>query len=544
MMYPHAAVAADHALASQAGVAILRSGGNAVDAAVATSFALSVVRPYSCGIGGGGFMLVAMRDGRTTCINYRDSAPAAMHVAFFEGDSDPFASLRGGKSIAVPGHVAGMLHALHAYGSMPVADVLAPAMKLAREGFAADKHYESCAKEVLAWLDAQPARRERFPLLMRDFLLQGSVREGAAIRLAGQARVFERIIAQGKAGFYEGEVAQAMVDATKRDGGVLSLEDLRNFRVHEQHPFITRWAGRRVLSAPPPSSGGIVLAQVFAMLESRGDELRRIATESGLNSAAYAHLVSEALKHAFADRARYLGDADFAKLPLEEMLSPERLRDTAQRINMTRTQPHASYGVAEPPRDDHGTSHLCVVDDAGNAVACTETINFEFGSLVGVDGFDFMLNDSIDDFVTRKGVANAFGLMHEGQNLPAPGKRPLSCMTPTIVQDNDGSCFMLAGASGGPRIITGTLQAVLNATLFDLPAERCVSEARFHHQWSPDTLQLEPGLLETPLRAQLEDKGHTVTRRSPIAAVQVIRRQPQGWEPASDPRKGGAPAGY
>lgn len=544
MIFPHAAVAADHALASQAGVEILRAGGNAIDAAIATSFALSVVRPYSCGIGGGGFMLIALRDGRSTCINYRDCAPAALHEDFFATDPDPFSSLRGGKSIAVPGHIAGMLHALHAYGTLPLDHVLAPAMRLAREGFPADKHYEHSAKEVLAWLDAQPGRRERFPLLMQDFLLQGAVREGSPIRLAGQERVFASLLKHGKNGFYQGPVAHAMVAAAQRDGGVLSLTDLANFRVQEHQPFVTHWAGRRVLSAPPPSSGGIVLAQVFAMLESRSDELRTIARDAGLNSPDYTHLICEALKHAFADRARYLGDADFATLPLDEMLSPQRLSEAAHRIQMHHTQPHAHYGVAPAPRDDHGTSHLCVTDSAGNAVACTETINFEFGSLVGVDGYDFMLNDSIDDFVTRRGVANAFGLMHDGQNLPAPGKRPLSCMTPTIVQNADGSCFMLAGASGGPRIITGTLQAILNATLFDMPADRCVSEPRFHHQWSPDTLQLEPALLNSPLQAALEGKGHTVTRRSPIAAVQVIRRQPQGWEPASDPRKGGAPAGY
>jgi gamma-glutamyltranspeptidase / glutathione hydrolase len=544
MIFPTAAVAADHRLASDAGLEILRAGGNAVDAAIASSFALSVVRPYSCGIGGGGFMLIALRDGRSTCINYRDRAPAALREDFFEHDPDPFASLRGGKSIAVPGHVAGMLHALDAYGSLPLPQVFAPAMRLAHNGYAADKHYESCAKEVLTWLDAQPGRRERFPLLMRDFLLHGNVREGAAIRLSGQARVLERLVKDGRNGFYAGDVADAIVAASHRDGGVLTHADLAGFRVTEQQPFVTQWVGKRVLSAPPPSSGGIVLAQVFAMLESRGDELRAIAREQGPTSAAYVHLVCEALKHAFADRARYLGDADFVQLPLQTMLDPARLAAAAARIDMQRTLPHEAYGVAPPPRDSHGTSHLCVVDAHGNAVACTETINFEFGSLVGVEGYDFMLNDSIDDFVTRKGVANAFGLMHEGQNLPAPGKRPLSCMTPAIVQDADGSCFMLAGASGGPRIITGTLQAILNATLFDLPADGCVSQPRFHHQWSPDTLQLEPPLMPTPLRTNLEAKGHTVSQRSPIAAVQVIRRQPTGWQPASDPRKGGAPAGY
>ncbi|HLP85114.1 MAG TPA: gamma-glutamyltransferase [Phycisphaerales bacterium] len=544
MIFAKAAVAADHRLASAAGVEVLRAGGNAVDAAIATSFALSVVRPYSCGIGGGGFMLIAMRDGRATCVNYRDCAPRAMREDFFANDSDPFASLRGGKSIAVPGHVAGMLHALHKYGTLPIASVLAPAMRLAREGFEADAHYESSAKEVMAWLAAQPGRRERFGMLWEAFLARGDVRAGTRIRLAGQERVFASIAQHGRAGFYEGDVARAMVHAAQRDGGVLSPDDLREFRVQEHAPLVTQWAGRRVLSAPPPSSGGIVLAQVFAMLESRSGDLRRIARDEGHNSAAYAHLVCEALKHAFADRARYLGDADFVSLPLDDMLSPQRLRDTAAKIDLARTQPHASYGVAEPLRDDHGTSHLCVVDEAGNSVACTETINFEFGSLVGVDGYDFMLNDSIDDFVTRRGVANAFGLMHDGQNLPAPGKRPLSCMTPTVVQDADGSCFMLAGASGGPRIITGTLQAILNATLFDMNAESSVSTPRFHHQWSPDTLQLEPALLDSPLRESLHAKGHDVTKRSPIAAVQVIRKQPGGWEPASDPRKGGAPAGY
>lgn len=523
---------------------MLRAGGNAVDAAVATSFALSVVRPYSCGVGGGGFMLVRLAGKAPVCINYRETAPAIMGAAYFEGNEDPLAATRSGKAVGVPGHVAGMLHALERFGTMERSRVLAPAIALAREGYEADAHYVSSAREAIGVVEGRAERIARFSFLWTRFLREGRVAIGDRIALPEQAELLERVARDGARAFYEGAVARAIVDAVHADGGELTLEDLGAYRVREHAPLATTFRGRTVLGMPPPSSGGIVLAQVLAMLEDRR-ELLEAALAEGHNAPGLIHLVAEACKHAFADRARWLGDPEQVRVPMEDLLSAARLAETAAKIDAGRTRERGFYGVLPAPRDDHGTSHLCVVDAMGGAVACTETINLEFGSFVGVPEFGFVLNDTIDDFVTRPGTANAFGLKHAGRNAPSAGKRPLSSMTPTMILEGgaDSGVFMLAGASGGPRIISGTLQAILNVLLFDLGAEDAVARARFHHQWSPHTLQLEDGLVHTPTHDALVAKGHDVSRRQPVAAVQVIRRQAGGWEPASDPRKGGAPAG-
>ncbi|HYF15832.1 MAG TPA: gamma-glutamyltransferase [Phycisphaerales bacterium] len=556
-VFPSACVAADHRLASEAGAEVLRAGGNAVDAAVAASFALSVVRPYSCGVGGGGFMVVRLREHPrlvakgaaplTRCINYRETAPAATRADSYEDVDDPHAATHGGRAVGVPGTVAGLLHALEKYGTLPRDRVLAPAIRLAHEGFDVDAHYMESVAEVIGWVRGGSERAPKFPLVWERYLKRGGVALGDRVRVPEQARVFERIAAEGRAGFYGGEVARAMVDAVHETSGELSLEDLASYGVVEGNPFVAAFRGKRILCQPPPSSGGIVLAQVFAMLEARREDLERIVREDGHNSARYVHLVCEACKHAFADRARWLGDTRFVDVPLGTLLDPARLRDAAAKIDLTRTREQDWYGVAPPPKDDSGTSHLCAVDRWGNAVACTETINLIFGSLVGVDEFGFILNDTMDDFVTRAGKANAFGLSHGRFNRPAAGKRPLSSMTPTIVlasDDADAPPFMIAGGAGGPRIISGTMQSILNVLLFDMDAQRAIDEPRFHHQWSPHTLQLEAELLESPLRGELAALGHEVTKRQPIANVQVIRRDPGGgWQGACDPRKGGAPAG-
>ncbi|MFO0830667.1 MAG: gamma-glutamyltransferase [Phycisphaerales bacterium] len=563
--FPQAAAAADHGLASHAGLEVLRAGGNAVDAAVAASFALSVVRPYSCGVGGGGFMVVHLRDHKalgatpdhpvTTAINYRETCPAAVGPDYFEAITDPDAATRGGRAVAIPGHVAGMLHALEKFGTMPRADVLAPATRLARDGFKVDAHYIESVQDVLEWArdgakDAEAplntAKLKRTPFLWTRFLRQGAVKVGDHIALPEQAALLTAIARDGAPAFYTGDTARRIVDAVHHDGGELSLEDLAGFKVQELRPFTTHFAGRTFLGMPPPSSGGIVVAQVLAMLEHRRDDVHRIVQRHGHNSAEFIHFVAEACKHAFADRARWLGDTDFVNVPLERLLDPVYLRTRADAIREDRTFPQDVYGMAAPPRDSHGTSHLCVVDAAGNAVACTETINLVFGSLIAVPECGFILNDTMDDFVTRAGHANAFGLEHGARNRPQPGKRPLSCMTPTIVLEDQNPAspvFMLAGASGGPRIITGTLQALLNVLLFDCDALDAVSRPRFHHQWSPHTLQLEDALLQSPVKTALENLGHAVSRRQPVGAVQVIRRKHNAWQPASDPRKGGAPAG-
>jgi gamma-glutamyltranspeptidase/glutathione hydrolase len=324
--YQHAAVAADHPLASQAGAEILKAGGNAVDAAVATSFALSVVRPYSCGIGGGGFMVIRLPDhprlGKVeTAINYREWGIAAARPDMFEDDPDPDAATHGGKAVCVPGTVAGLLHALETYGTMTRERVMAPAIRLAREGFAVDQHYEDSARKdklVLPWLEQDPARQKRFAFLWERFLDSGRVRKGYVLKLPEQATALELIAKEGAKAFYEGPIAKAIVEAVRKDGGAMTMEDLAGYRPEERAPLRTTFQGRSIMTMPPPSSGGVVLAQVMAMLESRPDLLSQAkdAATGGPGSATYIHLVTEASKHAFADRARWMGDPNFTKLPV------------------------------------------------------------------------------------------------------------------------------------------------------------------------------------------------------------------------------------
>jgi gamma-glutamyltranspeptidase / glutathione hydrolase len=549
-VFPHAAVAADHALASQAGLEVLREGGNAVDAAVATSFALSVVRPYSCGIGGGGFMVIRLRDHNgngplETAVNYRECAPAAVGPDSFEA-LDPSAATHGGKAVAVPGHVAGLLYALEKYGTKDRRRVLAPAIRLAKEGFHADAHYVRSTQRddlVIPWLKHDPARVDRFRWLWDRCLLEGTVKIGDRIHLPEQARALELIAEHGPEGFYHGPVAAAIVDAVNRDGGTMTLADLAAYRVQEVPPLRARFRSWTLLGMPPPSSGGIVTAQVLEMLEDRPDLLGP-ALKAGHNSPAYIHLIAEAGKHAFADRARWLGDTNFVRVPLDRLLSAPYIAERAKELRPDRTLAHDDYGGAPPPPDDHGTSHLCVIDEHGNAVACTETINLIYGSLLAVPEFGFVLNNCMDDFLTRGGHANAFGLSHAARNRPQPGKRPLSSMTPTIVLDAAGAPVLIAGGSGGPRIISGTLQAMLNVLLFDMPAERAVAAPRFHHQWEPDVLQLEEALHSPDLARALESMGHKVGSRDAVGNIQIIRRVEGGWQAGCDPRKGGVPGGY
>ena len=560
-VFAHAAVAADHRLASEAGLEILRQGGNAVDAAVATSFALSVVRPYSCGIGGGGFMVVHLKDGPgvgasgplTTTINYRETGIAAARAEYFEGIADPDAATHGGRAVCVPGHVAGMLHALQRYGTMDRAAVLAPAIRLAAEGYAADAHYVASSQEVIQWLRGGPGRIERFGFLWTRLLKEGGVTIGDRIEVPEQGAALRLIAAEGADGFYRGPVARAIVEAVRADGGEMTLEDLASYAVEERPPLRTTFRGRTVLTMGPPSSGGIVLAQVLGILEAKGDAfegfVRRGASEGGHGSAGYIHLVTEASKHAFADRARWMGDPNFVRVPTRALLDPAYLRQRAGMIEAGRTLAMEAYGTSEPPPDDAGTSHLCVVDAKGNAVACTETINLVFGSLTGVAAYGFILNDEMDDFLARRGRANAFGLDHADLNRPEAGKRPLSCMTPTIVLDGEdegaaGRVVLLAGGSGGPRIISGTIQVALNVLAFDMPAGEALARPRFHHQWHPDVLGLEDGLTGTGVEGELRALGHATERRQPVGAVQIIRATEGGWQAGSDRRKGGVPAGY
>ncbi len=565
--FEHAAVAADHALASRAGLEILQKGGNAVDAAVAASFALSVVRPFSCGIGGGGFMVIhleshpnsALKLPLDTSLNYREQAPAwatpncyeRLDAAGFHADT----STKGGTAVAVPGTILGLLTALERYGTLDRATVLAPAIRAAEEGFLVDEAYYSAAHEdVLPWYAKDATRRERFAWVWHRFLRDGNVKVGDRITLPEQARALRLVAKDGAAAYTQGAIGQAIIAAIRADignnpavdGGGMTMADIAAQTVAEQPPLLVSFRGDQVMTMPPPSSGGIVLAQVFATLDARSADLAAVTH----NSPEYIHFVAEASKHAFADRARWLADPAFSPVPLAALLDPAMLTARAGSIDLDHVLPIPSYGLTQLP-EDHGTSHLSVVDAMGNAVACTETINLVFGSLLAVPEFGFVLNNQMDDFLTRRGKPNAFGLTQSDRNLPAPGKRPLSSMSPTIVLHSQNGAppkvRLVIGASGGPRIISGTLQAALNVLAFNQNAWAAVTAPRFHHQWQPDELELEPALSTVLDIPALQRKGHSTKTRTAVGVVQLIQRgdgDQSGWYAASDPRKGGVPAGY
>ncbi|MHC4129074.1 MAG: gamma-glutamyltransferase [Planctomycetota bacterium] len=543
VVYERAAVAADHVVASRAGLEMLKRGGNAVDAAVAASFCLSVVRPYSCGIGGGGFMLIYRPgDGGAgplaVAIDYRETAPAAVGPAYFVGLADGAASRAGHSASGVPGTVAGLLWALEHFGTLDRGTVLAPAIRAAEQGVAVDASHVEAAGRLAQRLAEAPHLRPAAASLWGQLCLAGEIEVGDPVRNPGQARALRLIAEHGRDGFYRGPVARAITECMAANEGTITAADLAAYHVRVTEPLRGGFRGLEVLSMPPPSSGGLALLQVLGIVERRLDD---IALDH--NRPSYVHLLAEAMKHAFADRAAWLADPDFVDVPVRRLLSATYLDGRAASIDPGRTHEPRHYGSTAAVVEDGGTSHLSVIDGAGMAVACTETINLVYGSLVAVPGFGFALNDQMDDFTTRPGQPNAFGLRQSERNLPAPGKRPLSSMAPTILLA-EGRPVVVAGASGGPRIITGTLQCILNCVLYDMTPRQAVAAPRFHHQWLPDVLEFEAQWTDEPTITRLEDLGHRAGRRDDVGIVQLIRAGPDGIRAASDPRKGGAPAGY
>ena len=536
-IFAAAAVAADHPVASDAGAQMLAMGGNAVDAAVAASFTLSVVRPYSCGIGGGGFMVINLPDDPMhgsvrTAINYRETS--AYDAQYYERTGK--SSTVGGAGVAIPGTVAGLVYALEHYGTMDLAAVLAPAKAACIEGFVVDEHYASNARGLIEQFDREPEMKSRYPLVWNTFLARGTIGVGDRIGNSGQLRALDWIEKYGQDAFAEHRMGGAVIDAIRRTGGEMSIDDLLGYTPVEVEPIEHEIAGQTFLSMPPPSSGGVTMIECLLILEQL--KYRHGAPDEGERM----HRLAEAFKHAFADRSRYLGDPAFVEVPTAAMLDDANITRLAEMID-ARAHASETYGTHGALPVDGGTSHVSVVDEWGGAVAMTETINLGFGSLVGVDEYGFVLNNEMDDFTTVRGKANAFGLVQSDRNMPEPGKRPLSSMSPTIVLDADGRVMVIAGASGGPRIITGTMQAIIHA-LGGMDAGGAVAAPRVHHQWLPDRLDFEGGFGEE-IRTLMRDRGHRIGQRDAVGNVQLIKRDPEGkgWQAASDPRKGGTPAG-
>lgn len=545
--YQHAAVAADHPLASQAGLEMLQQGGNVVDAAVATSFALSVVRPESCGIGGGGFMVIwNAKTQKAVALDYREIAPQAASRDMYlnarkANPGNPTPSQNGALAVGVPGHVAGLCHALEKYGTLDLPTVLAPSIRYCKDGVPVDAFMRSTQKTMLNRFKDNPKYQTEYAGLWKHYLNAGKPWPKDARFHSPLGPVYEKIAKEGKAGFYEGEVGAAIVSALKDAGGIITAEDLKAVAPKERTVLRGKYLGKEILTMPPPSSGGIALLEILNVLTEW--ESRHAQPPDGLahNQPDYVQLLTEAMKHAYADRAEYLGDTDFVKVPVDRLISQEYAAKLVDRISLRETKPLESYGKVMP-LNDAGTSHYSVMDAGGNAVACTETINTTFGSLFVEPRFGIILNNEMDDFAAIPGEPNAFGLIQSEANIVQPGKKPLSSMTPTIVLE-DGKAVLALGGSGGPRIISSTLQVLLNVMRFEMPPEQAIALPRIHHQWLPNVLSMEEGLLET-LQPPLTARGHKVEQRNNLAVVQAIQRTAKGLRAASDPRKHGKPAGY
>ena len=492
------AVAADHALASEAGARVLRAGGNAVDAAIAAVLASGVVQPSGSGLGGGGFALVVPPEGEANVVDFREVAPALANMESFAGGAS---STIGGLAVAVPSEGIGLAELHRMYGRVSLTTIAAPAIELASTGFATGEHLEKS-------LDEAPD--------MRVLFLTGNRRPALAEALRAWAET-------GGEAFRTGWVAQDFVDTVSAHGGALTMVDFSAYKVMLRAPISGNFAGRRVLTMPPPSSGGIALLQ---MLGATGP-------------ATSVHCQVEAAKHAMADRSAFGGDPDFVRVDVPMLLAPVRMASFAADCGPQTFSPE-HYAPAPVLPDDHGTLHVSVMDSQGWAVALTTTINTSFGSHLVAPRSGIVLNNEIDDFATRLGQPNAFGLVQGAQNSVQPGKRPLSSMTPTVVLGLDGRPELVVGASGGPFIITATYQVVRGVIAEGLGVAEAVAAPRWHHQWQPNAVMAEAGVpgLE-PLRAS----GHDVRIvEKPFCAVQAVGRTGDVFAAASDPRKGGEPA--
>ena len=549
----HGMVATDEELGSRAGLEILQKGGNAVDAAVATAFALAVVEPAAGNIGGGGFMMVRMADGRTSFLDYREVAPGKATRDMYikpDGKLDLEASVLGYKAVAVPGTVAGLELALQTYGTMKLAEVMAPAIRLAENGFPVS---ESLAHEFAE----EKKDLQRFSVSSRIFLKNGEmykVRE--TLRQPELAATLKRIAKNGAAEFYRGETARLMVQDMNALGGLLTLEDLAQYQPKVRQVLRAKYEldghNWEVLASPPPSSGGIAVIEALNML--KGVALK------GWDDVESVHVVAETMRRVFADRAAYLGDPDFAKVPVDGLTSPCYAKELAATIDLRRAssskevkagQPHVCAEEARTAapvqlslNDGPHTTHFSVVDAAGNAVASTYTLNNSYGSHA-TSSAGFLLNDEMDDFTTQPGVPNAlFGLIQSEANAIAPGHRPLSSMTPTILL-RDGKLSFVTGSPGGPTIISAVLLTIINWMRLGMDAQSAINAPRFHHQWMPDRLLMEqqfPAVVEQGLNSM----GHATRRRGHIGLVNAIGIDSQTGEKlgAADPRDQGSAVGY
>jgi gamma-glutamyltranspeptidase/glutathione hydrolase len=535
----HGMVASRSAIASEVGADIMREGGNAIDAAVATGFALAVVYPDAGNLGGGGFMVIHLSDGRVVTNDHRERAPAAATRDMYldaKGNVVPGLSTASHLAVGVPGSVAGMLDVLEKYGTLPRKKILAPAIALAKQGFVLN--------DDLAGQFAENAEQFRkYPGSAHVFLKRGGAAylPGDRFKQPELAKTLELISAKGRDGFYVGPTADLIVAEMKRGGGLITAKDLADYRSVWREPIKGTYRGYQIYSMAPPSSGGVLLVQMLNMLEPY--DLKA----SGFGSAATIHLMVEAERRAYADRAEYLGDPDFFPVPIAELTAKPYARLRFSDFDATRASVSTSIGPGQIAHESPQTTHLSVMDSAGNAVAYTTTLNLSFGSKIVVEGAGFLLNDEMDDFSSRENTPNSYGLIGRVANSIEPGKRMLSSMTPTIVVDSKGQVVLATGSPGGSTIITTVLQVIVNVLDHGMDIADAVGMPRFHHQWLPDRVIYEPWGISPDTLKILESRGHTFVTLPwgrGLGDANSVMRSGDELLGMSDPRNRGGAAGY
>jgi gamma-glutamyltranspeptidase/glutathione hydrolase len=530
-----AMVVSGEANATEAGVRVLQSGGNAIDAVVAMGFVLSVTHTGMTGLGGGGYVLVRMADGSTSFFDFREQAPGRATRNMFLDASGKLTkdSVIGWKAAAVPGNVKGYETVHRKYGVKPWSELLQPAIRLARDG-----HPLSWGRAAAFRSPAESARLAQFPESKRIFLNGGQFfQPGDLLMQKELAQTLERVARGGSKEFYEGESAHRFADAMASNGGLITLDDLKAFNVSERAPLRGRYQGYEIITASGSSSGGVGLLQILGMLEPTE------YAKGGAGSASTLHWLAEAMRRCFADRSEYIGDPDYFKIPYDSLLDPQHIAELRTSIDPAHATPSDRVRAGKfVSREGGDTTHFAVVDAAGNAVAVTVTLNSQFGSAVVVPGLGFMLNDNMDNFAADPGRTNQYGLVQGEANAIQPHKRPVASMTPTIVL-KDGKLFMVIGTPGGPTIMNSVLQGMLNVVDFGMNAQDAVAAPRIHHQWYPDRLFMEPTFSPDTI-ALLKQRGHEVELKASNNDLHMILVDGAWMQAGIDPRREGKAGGY